>query len=451
MGKYKMKEREIPIDDSWDVIVVGGGPSGCTAAISAAREGAKTLLVEGTGALGGMGTLGLVPAWCPFSDKEKIIYGGLAEKVFTNLKKQMGHVDNDSMDWVPIDPERLKRLYDDMVTEAGASILFNTNLCLVETDGKNKVSTLIMSNKTGLIAYKADVYIDCTGDGDVAAWAGAEYEKGDEKDGDLQPATHCFILSNVDLDGYQNGPRLHGNNPDSPIYEIIKSEKYPLIIDGHICNNQIGPDTIGFNAGHLWDVDNTDPLSVSKALIKGRELAAQFRDALAEYHPEAFANSFLVTTGSLMGVRETRRIIGDYILTAEDYIERKSFSDEICRNSYFIDIHLSRDETRKEKEGELDFEDRTMRYGYGESHGIPYRCLTPKGLTNVLVAGRSISCDRVVQGSVRVMPVCLAMGEAAGMAAVHAIQENDHDVHQIDINYLRKRLKEEGAYLPDVN
>lgn len=450
MNKFMLPQREIPLDDKWDVIVVGGGPAGCTSAIAAAREGAKTLLIEATGSLGGMGTNGLVPAWCPFSDKERVIYSGLAELILETLKSTMAHVAHDAVDWVPIDSESLKCLYDDMVTQAGASVLFNTVLSAVETDSNGTVTGLIVSNKTGLSAYKAKVYIDCTGDGDLAVWAGAQYEQGGNN-GELQPASHCFTISNVDSYAYLYGPNLHGSNPDSPIYKIVRSGKYPLIKDVHMCNNFVGPGTIGFNAGHLWDVDNTNPESLSHAMMQGRKLAHSIRDGLAEYFPEAFSNSFLAATGSLMGIRETRRIIGDYVVTVNDYLDRRSFEDEICRNNYYIDIHNTEADAEKLINGE-SFDEitemRTNRYGKGESHGIPYRCLTPKGLSNVLIAGRSISCDRTIQGSVRVMPVCLAMGEAAGMAAAHAANLTTVDVHNVDVQNLRKRLREEGAYLP---
>lgn len=450
MNSYTIKEKQIQMDDSWEVIVVGGGPAGCTAAIAAAREGARTLLIEATGCLGGMGTSGLVPAWCPFSDLEKIIYKGLAQKVFTEAKEGLEHVKKDDMNWVAINPEQLKRVYDEMVTESGAHVLFNTLLSSVETDGQGNVETIIVSNKSGLTAYKAKVYIDCTGDADLSAWAGAKFHKGDDQSSDLQPATHCFILTNVDEYHYINGPQLHaGNNPNSPIFDILKSGKYPEIPDVHLCNNIIGPSTIGFNAGHLWNVDNTDPESVSKALVKGRKLASVMHEALKEYLPKAYASSYLVATGALMGIRESRRILGDYYLTTEDYLARKTFEDEICRNSYFIDIHNAQKEAELVKDKKLSIEHRFERYGIGESHGVPYRCLTPKGLGNVLVAGRSISCDRTVQGSVRVMPVCLAMGEAAGIAAVFAASMPKPDVHAVDVKALRKRLIEEGAYLPE--
>lgn len=449
MIQYVMKQRAVKFSDAWDVIIAGGGPAGCTAAIAAAREGARTLLIEATGCLGGMGTSGLVPAWCPFSDREKIIYKGLAEKVFEEAKKGIAHIRQEDMDWVPIDPERLKRVYDDMVIGSGAHVLFNTVLSCVETDGQGNVEAVIVSNKAGLTAYKAKVYVDCTGDADLSAWAGASFHMGDDKTSDLQPATLCFAIANVNEQEYLHGPVLHGANPESPIYDILKSGNYPLIADVHFCNNLIGPSTVGFNAGHLWSVDNTDPESLSNSMIQGRKLVLQIRDALAQYHPKAFANSYLAATASLMGIRESRRIIGDYCLTTEDYLARRSFHDEICRNSYFIDIHTSQDEIQAVRNKEFSIEERFEHYKKGESHGIPYRCLTPKRLKNVLVAGRSISCDRPVQGSVRVMPVCLAMGEAAGMAAALAAIMPEPDVHAIDVHALRERLKEEGSYLPE--
>jgi hypothetical protein len=448
MSTYTIPSREIPLDDSWDVIVLGGGPTGSTAAAAAAREGAKTLLVEATGSLGGSGTSSLVPAWCPFSDKEKIIYKGLAETVLERCKAHQPHVKAQDLDWVPIDAERLKVIYDDLVTEFGVSVLFHTFFSAVETDGEGRIETVLISNKAGLTALRAKVFIDCTGDADLCAWAGAEFQQGDET-GDLMPATHCFILANVDEYGLSHGEWLHGNNKKSPIYDVLESGKYPLIIDAHACNNIVGPGTVGFNAGHLWDLDNTDPWSLSRGMMKGRKIARQYQEALAEFHPKAFANAFLVMTGSTMGIRETRRVIGDYVLTLDDYLERRSFDDEICRNSYYIDIHhAKKDVEANVKNRREGVEARTFRYGVGESHGVPYRCLTPKGLKNVLVAGRSISCDRVVQGSVRVMPVCLAMGEAAGIAAVLAYKTADGDAHGVDVTVLREKLREYGAYLP---
>ena len=456
MSDYVLKERSIPLDDSWGVIVVGGGPAGCAAAAACAREGAGTLLIEATGALGGMGTLGLVPWFCGYGDGQKIIARGIAERVLHACRDNTPHLkaamESNPLATPAINPELLKRIYDDLVLEAGCEVLFGTRLAGVETSEAGEVSALIVANKGGLSAYRAKVYVDCTGDGDLAAWAGAPHEKGDDC-GRMQPATHCFIIANVDEEALATGPAVHFYDPQSPIHKALRSDKYPDIIELHSCSMKIGPTTFGFNTGHVFDVDNTDPMSASKALMHGRKMARQYRDALAEYHP-AFADSFLVATGSLLGVRETRRIMGDYVLTVDDYLSRRSFPDEICRNAYGIDVHCSKErcvELSQKTVEELKEYNRQVTQGLnrGESFGVPYRCLTPKGLSNVLVAGRCISCDRQVNGSIRIMACCLNTGEAAGIAAAMAAADS-HDAHSVDTGRLRAKLKAHGAYLPDL-
>ena len=446
MSTLTLSARSVPLDDSWDVIVVGGGPAGCTAATAAAREGAKTLLIEASGSLGGMGAGGLIPAWCPFTDGKRPIYRGLAELVFTRCKAGMPHIHPDAQDWVAINPEWLKRIYDDLVTGAGANVLFQSMLSGVEMEENGVVSALLVSNKAGLTAYRAQVYVDATGDADLSAWAGAEFQQGAEDTGEVQPASHCFMLTNIDEYAFQHIDRHHWQQQ---VRALVSSERFPVSSDAHCCTSLIGPRTLGFNAGHLWGVDNTDPWSTSRALIDGRKIAAAFRDGLAEYAPATFANAFLAATGALMGIRESRRILGDYYLTLSDYLARRSFPDEICRNAYPIDIHTAKAEISDALDGKVHAMLRYENYRPGESHGIPYRCLTPHGLRNVLVAGRAISCDHPVQASVRVMPVCLAMGEAAGLAAAMAAG-NNADVHAIDTQRLRARLIEEGGYLPPV-
>jgi len=443
-----LKKTEILLDDQWDVIVIGGGPSGCAAAIAAAREGARTLLIEGMGCLGGMGTSGMVPAWTPFSDGEKMVYRGIAEKVFTESRKGVPHEPKDKLDWVAINPEWLKVVYDRMVTSSNAKVLFFSHLASVQMKNDKEVDALIISNKSGLTAYRAKVYIDCTGDGDLAAWAGASFTKGNAK-GIAMPSTHCFEIVNLNVNptNIDSFNSLYGGNKKSPIWEIVASGKYPAIKDAHLCINYIGPNAVGLNAGHLFEVDSTNPQSLSDSMIHGRELADQFMAGLKEFRPSIFADSFLINTGQLMGIRESRIIEGDYKLTLKDWIARATFPDEIGRNNYFIDIHNSKEEIDKVvKEKSFENLGRPEPYKKGESHGIPYRCLTPKGLKNVLVAGRCISTEQIVQGSVRVQAACLVTGEAAGMAAVHAIKSHRNDVHLVDIDFLRKRLKEEGQY-----
>ena len=439
---------DVKVNDSFDVIVVGGGPAGCTAATAAARDGAKTLLIEGTGQLGGMGTSGLVPAWCPFSNGKEVIYKGLALKVFEEAAKGMVYVKPGKYDWIPIDQERLKRTYDRLVTGAGAKVLFQSSVCGVQKGDDGSVDSILVSNKGGITAYKAKVYVDCSGDGDLATWAGASVEKGDPVTGELMLSTLCFILGNVDEGAFVNGPGLFAGDKNSPIYPILKSKKFPKIKDIHFCANLVGPGTVGFNAGHLWDIDNTNPESISGAMIEGRLIAEEISRALSEFHPKAFANNHLVTTASLLGARESRRVVGDYVLTQDDYWARRGFSDEIARNCYFLDAHTAIKDAKKLESANMNFADEFKPEGYkaGESHGIPYRTLTPKGIRNLLVAGRSISCERPVQSSIRVMPVCLVTGEAAGAAAAQAAAAKGNDVHKVDVDALRKNLKAAGAF-----
>jgi len=454
---YEAGSRRLPLDDGWDVIVVGGGPAGCAAATSAAREGARTLLLEAAGALGGMGTLGLVPWFCGYADGEKVIARGLAERVRQALCEHWPQTHS----WDPaIDPEFLKRFYDRMVVEAGAAVLFHSQLCAVEKAADGRIDALLVGSKAGLRAYRARVYVDCTGDGDLAAWAGATFEKGDAE-GSLQPTTMCFMLGNVEPYNCwydpnrpaDSPPALHFFDPDSPVHKAVASDRYPFIIDQHSCSKQIGPRTYSYNFGHVYDVDNTDPASVSAALIRGRAQAAQYRDAFAAYHP-AFRDAFLAATGGLLGVRETRRIMGDYVLSLDDYLARRGFDDEICRNAYNVDVHRKGDisaflaRKRDPEAVRRSIEKEVKQLGKGESYGVPYRCLTPEGLTDVLVAGRCISTDRNVNGSIRIMACCLTTGEAAGVAAALAAGAAQPDVHAVDVDDVRARLIGHGAYLP---
>ncbi len=438
------KPRVLPLHEGYDVIVVGGGPAGVAASVSAAREGAKTLLIEATGALGGMSTMGMVPAWCPFSDHEKIIYRGLAERIFNEGKRQMPFLNQDSLDWVPINPEIMKIIYDDLCAEFGVTVLFGT--VLSDADAENgRVNGLLVTNKAGLSVYRAKVYIDCTGDGDLCAMAGAPFHLGDDDPAyPLQESTLCFSIGGVDDEAYVHGINLHTSNPDAPVHKMAASNEYPYVTDVHFCHSHIALGAVGFNAGHIRELrDGTDPEQLSRAYAVGRKKARDVLRGLKTMQPQSFGGAYLMETAPLMGVRETRRIVGEYTLTRDDYLARRTFPDEIARNSYYLDVHGK----TKPKPGEKEptGEDILSRYGRGESHGIPYRCLIPRGFDNLLTAGRCISADRDVLGSVRVMPNCFTTGEAAGLASALCAFSGE-SVRKIDTDDLRRRLSEYGAW-----
>ena len=424
-----------------DVLVVGGGPAGSAAAIAAAREGADTLLIEQFGFLGGMGTAALVPAFCPFTDGEKPVVRGIGLEILEEMKSSMPHVDPGAYDWVPIDTERLKAIYERRVLSAGARILLLTRFIDAIGDERGTVPSIVIHNKSGIQRVTARVIVDCTGDADVAAAAGAPFEKGDSVTGELQPCTMCFVLAGIDNRKFQEFLWAHDGR-NLLLKEVIAEAKTAgdlNIVEQAANVAHQSPSTVGLNFSHVFDVDGTDAEQVTRAQIEGRRLIRHLTDFVRKYCPGC-ENAYLVTSGVQIGVRETRRIVGDYILTLDDYLARRSFPDDIARNSYYIDIHPSRQESDANGGKRLDSNEHTCRYGPGESHGIPYRCLVPRNLVNVLVAGRCISTDRAVHGAIRTMPTCLATGQAAGCAAAIAATTHAGDVRQVDTAALQRGL-----------
>jgi len=450
---YTMKNNAIPLNEAYEVIVCGGGPAGVTAAISAAREGAKTLLLESTCCLGGMSTNGLVNQFLCMSDGIRNVYGGLTDRLIRRMKSYMPHLDPEEWQHVSIDAERLKQIFDQEVVASGAHVLFQSKVCAVEMRDDRNIDVILVANKSGLTAYRAKIYIDCTGDADLYAWAGKPFDLGDG-DGEFMPGTMCYTLSNVDEYGFPYMERQYGGKHRDTIKKILADGKYK-IPNSHYVALKTGPSTYTFNAGHVFDLDATDPESITRSLMEGRRLARELHDAFKEYAP-SLACSHLVQTASVMGVRESRRIVGDYRFTGQDSLERRSFPDEVYRGRYHIDVHTrpgkravdTNDKALIDSGKQGDTVARYGKYGEGESYGVPYRCLCPRDLDNVLVAGRTISSDRVANGTLRVMPSAMCAGEAAGMAAKYACDMEYADIHRVDVQTLRRRLTEEGAYLP---
>ena len=414
-----------------DVFVAGGGAAGVAAAVAAARMGKQVFLAEASGCFGGLGTSGLVPAFAPFDDGVNILSDGIGYEIRKKLKNAVA-----LRNWTTLDTEELKRVYDDIITQAGVKFSFFTTVYDVIVKD-NSIEGVILGSKSGLFAVKAKIYIDCTGDGDLCAFGGAEYEKGDPN-GAVMPPTLCSIWSGIDKDKC--------NEPWNEHVEQAYKDGVLSYEDRHIPGFFHGNDGIsGGNIGHIFDVDPTDEAELTNGMLWGRKSMIEFENYFKNYFI-GYNNLRLVSTASTLGVRESRRIKCDYTLNVDDFINRSVFEDEIGRYCYPVDIHVM--STDKEEYERFSKEYRTsLRYKNGESYGIPYRCLIPVSFKNALVAGRCIGTDRQMPASIRVMPGCFITGQAAGTAAALACEEQD--VRKISIKELQQSLVKGGAYLPN--
>lgn len=428
-------QKEIPIKYTADICVIGGGPSGIAAAVAAARQRADVFLIEAQGCFGGAGTCALVPTFVDFTDGVHFLSGGIGKEVYDrclaeNPHGRVGHSTGYQV-------ERLKKQYDDMVTGAGVRFLFFTSMVdAICTDGT--VDAIIVTSKSGIYAIAAKVFIDCTGDGDLCARAGAPYVMGDEN-GMVMGSTLCSMWEDVDWS--------IPCPPQDSFLEQAFADKVFTFEDRHLPGIfATGPDSGGGNIGHAFGVRGTEEADLTRGMIEGRRILPEFERFYHDYVGGPFANARPVATGATLGIRESRRILGDYVLNIRDYHTHAVFDDEIGRFFYPIDIHVSA--ATKEAYEEFMKEFRSTGHYCGENYGIPYRSLTPKNLENVYVAGRCISTDRSMQASIRVMPCCFITGQAAGVAAAMCAQKAQTS-RQISVSELQDRLVDLGAFLPN--
>ena len=447
--------RELPIVQEADVIVIGGGPSGITAALSAARNGAKTVLVEKDGFLGGNATMGL-PLFCFHDVKGNRIIEGLALEFVDRLRKRGGASQDYPCalfnSYTICDPEAVKLTAQEMLMEAEVSILLHT-LTAGVVKGAGGIEAVITESKSGRQAMKSKVYVDCSGDGDVAARAGATVEKGDEQ-GKLQPPTLMFTLLEVDVEAarraFTSGADRYMSLDAIPPEQIGRNRHFLGIGmtditalareqgEWNIPRRRVAfistmrDDEVAVNMTRVPDVDAVDSLSLSAAELTARGQINQVVGLLRKYVP-GFERARLNASSSKIGIRETRRIIGDYVLTGEDVLEGRRFADEVLLAGYFVDIH------HPDREGCTNIKPKG-------AYGIPYGCLVPLGVDKLLVAGRCLSATHEGQAAARVMVTCMAMGEAAGCAAAMACQQNVTP-RELNVGKLRERLIAQGAVL----
>jgi len=408
---YTEAAREIPIYDEVDVLVCGGGPAGFCAALAAARAGAKTLLIEQTNCLGGIATAGGHNHLCLYTSwgTNELVVGGIPlEMARRVVDLGYGVMNRGNVDF---ELPGMKLALEQLAAEAGVKLLYHTLFAdAIVADGR--IVGACIQNKTGRQAVLAKRIVDATGDADVAASAGAPYEMGRPGDGACQPATLMFTIGGVDWERVQ--AFRDGNGQLEHVWKAAQDagdmEPFQSQIMGWWWTPTC-PDQVGVNFTHLVGVDCTDAESITAATVEGRRQAFHMIPVFRKYVP-GMEDCYLISTAALLGTRESRRVVGEVMLTDEDILRRRPWEDAVCYGSFFIDVHNC---TGPGMDGE------TYRPEKGFRYAIPYRCLVPKEIDNLLVAGRCISTTHRALGSTRVMPQCAALGQAAGTAAAMSI------------------------------
>lgn len=444
--------------NSYDVIVVGGGPAGVCAAIAAARNGAKTLIVERGNCLGGMATLGMVGPFmtCYDRDGEKQITLGLFEEIVERLVKIGGAIHPSKCmggsafsAWhttahnhvTPFEAEKLKVVLDEMCAEAGADVLFHTVFSRPLLEG-NVITGIEVLNKGGTTEYFAKVVIDATGDGDVAFRAGVPCELGDtERDGKMQPASLFFRIAGLPQSVLEADLKAHGHDPKS------NNRYFSWYVDAAIEDGvwdvprphiniyrQVRDDEWFVNCTRINDVDATDPVSVSKAEALGRHQIQTIVNVFRKYFPGG-ENVRLVASASTLGIRESRHVRGEYWMDVDHIVRGVVPEDTIACCAYAIDLH-----------GGNGSKTTLFKAIEGKYYGIPYRSLVPLKIDNLLVAGRCISGSSSAAASYRVMPPAMSTGEAAGTAAALSVK-NGVSPRMIDVAELRGVLISDNVFL----
>lgn len=449
MSTYRMA-REIPVADGYDLLVAGGGPAGYSAAISAARMGARVVLVEMMGTLGGMATSGLVCNMDTTSDGQRMVVGGIMGELLHRMyeKEYISHyysfdrfVRQRNM-YTPFEPEGMKLLLDEMAAAAGVEVCFFTRVVDIETDGEaGRVRGVVVADVEGLRCIRAKCFVDATGDAILTALAGFPCVRAGTPEAPMiMPPTLCALHSNIPWDSIpmrDKGAAAHGEALQRAVSDGFFSQPDRMVpgMARHCA------DVGGMNAGHVFNMDALDARSLSDGMAKGRRLVQEYTAYYRKYVP-GFEATHLVATGSMMGIRESRRIVGEYTLTYDDYKARRKFDDQIALYTKSIDVHPYT--TGEDELERFRTEVREQQYGDGESYGIPYRILIPKGSRNLWTAGRCVSAERPVNGSIRVQPPAAMMGQAAGTAAVLCARAGV-DTAQVDVQALRNALRENGA------
>lgn len=426
--KINMKfEKNIEMKAEYDVIVAGSGPAGIAAAVSAGRNGAKTLIIESCGRPGGVSTSGLMSHFAGSVGNK--LYWEILERAAQKNVFENGRVKTE------IDPELLTLTYIEMLEEAHVDILLYTSVCDVIKE-ENTVKGVICYNKGGLSAYGAGAVIDATGDGDAAYKSGAEFILGRETDGKMQPVTLMFKVAGVDMDkAVFPGSFETLVDTDKGELQALAREKLPYPAGHVLLYRSTIPGIVTCNMTNMTAIDGTSAEDLTKAEIICRKQMIAIVKFLREYVP-GYENCYIISSASLMGVRETRHFKGVKTLTEKDIANAVQYDDFVVYDAHFnFDVHnitgSGLDETG-------------CQHGFTQAKGytIPYGCLVPEKIDGLLLSGRNISGTHMAHSNFRVMPICVGIGEAGGIAAALAVRQNiclrDVDVKEIQ-NLLMKK------------
>ncbi len=447
--------------DEYDVVVIGGGPAGVVASIAAARNGASVLLVEQNGYLGGMLTMAGTGPQMTFHAGDTQVVKGIPDEIVCRLKEKNfspGHMEDFvgyASSITPFDVEGMKLVLETMAREAGVHLLYHTVYTGCTTESGKIVSVRLYS-KNGFFEVKATTFIDCSADADLATHAGVSSVYGRESDHLAQPMTMNIRVTDVDrekmihfvqdsqqdmlntipFERLKELPRAGIQGAYSLIRHAKETGEFNIDRDMVLCFETNTPGELIINMSRIIKRSAIDPFDLTEAEIEGRRQAYEIVTFMRKYIP-GFEKCRILTTGPHIGIRESRKIDGIYKLTAEDLLCNTMFPDAIAMGGYPIDIHSPDREAMKHR-----------RLKPGSWYSIPYRCLITEQISNLIIAGRCISATHEACAAIRVTPIVMAMGQAAGTAAAQCIV-NRQDANNLDIILLRKKLMEDNVFLTE--
>lgn len=418
--------KKIPLIGKFDVVIAGGGAAGSAAGIECAGAGLETLIIDKFGLMGGSAVNSLVVPMMPsYVDHLEVL-----NRVEKKLKENGNTTRDDYTTMIWFSPQQLSRAFEELYTKDGGRVLFDSTLVDVIKEG-DAIRYLVVATLNGLSAIAADLFVDASGDAALSRFAGVPCDHGDEN-GNNQVSSLRFLIGGIDIEKYRDyvlslgdefSPLIKGYFFESAMVRDRGFKLEPIFREGieegmleeedlryyQLFTVPDEPGVAAMNCPHIASLkDNTDAMARSRAMIEGHERIRRLCNFLKKKMP-GFENSYLLQTAELLGVRESWRIRGQYILTEEDYTSQARFEDGLVKGDWYIDVHSSSKSLYHQNT-----------YKHGDYYEIPYRSMVTDEISNLVVAGRCISATFLMQASVRIIPTCIDMGEMAGRACIES-------------------------------